>query len=593
MQGTHLDDVPTSTTTAAPDSGSGSALPAGAAPTTSRRRILRRAALALVAVAAVVPFWVATMRQPVMTMEESALLVYPDLLADGSWPNHDFEYVYGPGDLWVLTGVYAITGPSLLALRTVGVLYNVLAAIAIAGIAWRVDRRVAVAAGVACWFLLVPVGGSYPSVGAMALTLSAVWAAMAAEASPRRTGLVVAAGLAAGGALSFRPDFAPAVILGCAPLWSAPSLRGRWRALVVGAAVGLIPLGSHVAVVGPGTAWQGMVADPVFRHSPGRRLPFPPSLSEAPDFFTRIAQATGAPTYAPWSLSTQVAILVWTAVAVCVGLVALVTVTWLRQGGVPRSAVAIGGFAVGALPYAIQRADAAHAGLVLACVGPLVPVAIAILQGNPSLAMREAAGASLAGVAPGDLTALSRRSVATRLAPWLAAAGVVAIGVGGVPAIVARPAAERYVDAVDRPAILVVEGGEGRVLPMPPDLGAEVQAVVDAVRGRSDPGDRVVIAPRDLRRTNYGETYLYYLLPELVPGTYHLEMNPGTANGQTSRLPGDLRRADLVVLSSRYDAWSEANRSAEPGSSTAAEMVASDFEVVDEVGPYTILVPEQ
>lgn len=552
----------------APTSGTAAAAVAGARPG-ARWPTARWAAVAVGCLVVVVPYWIATVRQPLSTMEESARLLYPDLLAHGQWPNRDFEHVYGPGDLWVLAATYAVTGPSLLALRTLGVLYHLLASVAVAGIGWRVDRRLAIGAAATCWLLLAPVGGPLPAVGAMALILAAVWAAMVACSAPHRTVVVAAAGLAAAAALSFRPDFGVAVVLGCAPLWATPALRRRWRPLTGGAAAGLVPLAVHVAVVGPRSAWQGMVVDPVVRHSPGRRLPFPPSFDEAPDVFTRIADATGAPTYAPWSLPVQVALVVWAAVAACVGLVVVVAVARVRAGRAPRPLLALGGVALGLLPYAVQRADSAHAGLVLAGVGPLVPIAIALVR-------RSAVAVS------------SRRPAVVRLASWWGVAAVVAV-VPAAPAILAQPAAARYADAIGRPAAVVVEGSSGRSLPLPPRVGDEVQAVVDAVRRHTAPGARIVVAPRDLRRTNYAETYLYHLLPDRRPGTYHLEMNPGTANGPTSRLPGDLGRADLVVLTSRFDGWREANRSHRAGSSEATGVVATRFEVVAQVGPYTLL----
>jgi hypothetical protein len=91
------------------------------------------------------------------------------------------------------------------------------------------------------------------------------------------------------------------------------------------------------------------------------------------------------------------------------------------------------------------------------------------------------------------------------------------------------------------------------------------------------PGQRLFVGPTDLRRTNFNSTYLYFLLPDLVPSTYFLEMNPLTANAPGSRLAADVASADVVVLTSRWDGWNEPNASSHFGSDAPNQVIRTLF----------------
>ena len=82
----------------------------------------------------------------------------------------------------------------------------------------------------------------------------------------------------------------------------------------------------------------------------------------------------------------------------------------------------------------------------------------------------------------------------------------------------------------------------------------------------SKPGDRLLVGTSDLRKTPYSEAFIYYFFPELRPGTYYIEMDPGVANREGSRLASDVASSDVVVLSSIWDRWDEPNDSRKVGS---------------------------
>jgi hypothetical protein len=113
--------------------------------------------------------------------------------------------------------------------------------------------------------------------------------------------------------------------------------------------------------------------------------------------------------------------------------------------------------------------------------------------------------------------------------------------------------------------------------------------LLDRIEKLSAPGESLFIGPADLRRTNYNDTFLYYMLPQLRPATYFLEMNPFSANRPGSPLATNVKDADWLVLNREFDSWNEANRSREFQSDVPNQMVKEHFDVVGEFGNYLLL----
>ena len=99
-----------------------------------------------------------------------------------------------------------------------------------------------------------------------------------------------------------------------------------------------------------------------------------------------------------------------------------------------------------------------------------------------------------------------------------------------------------------------------------PDVAKSAQDLLDVIPKYARPGDKLFVGRTDLRKTPYSDAYLYYLLPEYAPGTYYIEMDPGVANADDSRMPKDLKRSQLVILSGVWNDWSEPNDSRKLGS---------------------------
>ena len=115
------------------------------------------------------------------------------------------------------------------------------------------------------------------------------------------------------------------------------------------------------------------------------------------------------------------------------------------------------------------------------------------------------------------------------------------------------------------------------------------EAALRRVDRVAQPGDRVFVGPVDLRRTNYGDSFLYYLLPRLRPASYYMELNPHTANEPGSSLAADLRRADVLLLTSLYDPWFERNSSRAYGSPLPNRIVRREFCLRGKFGFYRVL----
>ena len=502
------------------------------------------AAFALVALL-LAPVAAGARRAPVWPMDEGSLLVYPQLLRHGEQPHRDFETLYGPGNLWLLGATYSVARPTFGVERTVGLAYRLAIVAAIAVLVWPAGAPVAagsaLVAGIIAFALGLP---AFAWLGALALALAGLAGiATALRATGDHLKRWLAGGALLGAAVVFRLDLAFGVAAAALVLLADGRPVER-RRLLTGLAVAPIAYAVHVARAGPRAVVRGMVGD-VLRQSPGRRLPLPPHRLE-------------------------VAALLGLAVT---GVIALVAAgTWLRRNRQGDGAVvlALGLLCAGTLPQAVQRAEASHVGsAAVACVG-LLPLALAHL-------------ARLARGSRGRVSALNGVVVVT--------AAVVVVAALAAPAIL-HPAlgyGERSLGLIRSRSAAVHRDGRWVVVDDRHQAG-ELRALLHDVDAVSRPGQRVFVGPANLRRTNYNDTFLYALLPELTPASYFLEMNPGSANRRGSRLASDLATADVVVLTTAYDRWSEPNASSRDGPRAPLDVLARHFCVRAEHPPWRLLV---
>jgi hypothetical protein len=130
----------------------------------------------------------------------------------------------------------------------------------------------------------------------------------------------------------------------------------------------------------------------------------------------------------------------------------------------------------------------------------------------------------------------------------------------------------------------------GRSFPLGTDQAAHAaDLMLSELQRVATAGQLLFVGPGDLRRTVYGDTWIYHMLPQLRPASYFLEMNPGSANAPGSRLARDVASADWLVLNRARDLIWEPNRSSEFGPDEPNKVVQKDFDLWRTYGPYLVL----
>ena len=450
-------------------------------------------------------------------MDEGAVNAYAVRILDGAVPHRDFLTFYGPGNLWLVAGAFAIFGESVGVERAVGAAYRVLIVLALFAIGRRLGGLpAAIAAGLgAATIMAEAVVWAYATYGAIAFGLVglALLSETATRVPSRGVGIAVAAaGVAAGFAVLIRFDVGPAVVLSSLPILA---LASRWTRVhfAAGFLAAMAVFAVHLIVVGPERVSR--VVTDILAAGPGRYLQR-----------QTIWEGTGS-LLAVANLSTAALLVVG----------AFLTWRW-RTELAPRIALAVGLFNLGLLPLTISRMDPLH-------VRPYAIVPLSLLPGL-------------------ELLAVSKLGRRRRLALTFAVAAAVVWG------------ALHYGDySVDhfRKVRDVKSGYRGFY----DDDSFGAKLVVEHAKQVTRPGESLFVGPEDLRRTNYGPTYMYFLLRELEPASFYMEMNPQTANRESSGLADELRETDWLILSSEWDNWDEPNESSEYGSPIPNQVVDDLF----------------
>lgn len=501
------------------------------------------------------------LRSPGPPMEEGFMLVFPEQVLKGAIPNRDFLHLYGPGSLWALAGVFKVFGVSLWTERSVGLLQQIAIVFGIFALARRFGRTLAVGAAVTSGLIIIPFGlTALAWVGGVGLAVCGLAAGVEARANRddarRARRWALASGLMLGLAVLYRPD----LVLGVG-ISSIALIRGmdrpKVKRLATGFGVGVAPYIIQIATAGPGHAFQGMVIDPVFKLRAGRSLPVPPSWGH----FDGFLQKAGALAQISWpfpALARPHQLFLW--FFLLLGASAFVLWQGWRatrrspQSIRARSLFIMGLFGVGILPQAMQRVDSGHFAWVSCVVFAWVPIALYEL---------------LRRWAPNvDVRRLATGSVAL----------ILAVLAFVIPAFTIRTYADYSLQTFSIHRASYAIKHDGRLFYYgKPDRAQAANEVIAAAAKISKPGQRLFVGPVDLRKTPYSDAYLYYMLPDLVPATYYIEMDPGVANANDSRMPQDLESADVVILSAIWQDWSEPNDSRNFGSDASTKVLARDF----------------
>lgn len=523
-------------------------------------RLIRYGTYIVVALGLAIPAW-GLMQSPSTSMEETSILQYASMAADGHVPTKDFWTEYGPLNVYAPATAFTVVGPSLPVERVVGLVYRAILLGAVFVIIRRYSRLAALLGLGFAWWMLAPWGAmAYAWIGGMGLGLASI-AIITGDTENPSTRRLFLATLTAGLALSFRPDLI--VALGVAAgvlLWPH---RRRWKTLVGGMAVGLLPYVVLIATAGLGNVIRNLVVDPLVNLRDGRALPFPPSWRWNAEFFSRVQQYVDAMTNRNWygsPLVVQIAELFWLLVVVA----ALIGVTTWHVRRQDRVLLSIGLFALLLSTNIYQRADISHMRLVGTLWLALAPLAIFLISrrwftaSNRVMVLGSASLAMLLVLIAPEIMVTSMYELATKRTSSNSAPHVLRVH-------------DRTIITADSQELREIRRG---------------QALITAF---TNPGDRFIQGPTDFRFTNYNEPAFYWLNPQLVPGTYFLEMNPGISNATGSRMASDIASSDILLLSNRFEQFSEPNTSTVAGDGAANEVIVHQFCVAGQTKWYSLL----
>jgi hypothetical protein len=489
---------------------------------------LRRKVLValFVILALIVPLWPG-FDAPGLPMDEGALLIYPELILKGHMPYRDFETFYGPANVLVLSAAYSISGPSIFVERAVGLLYRLLIFGAFFVLIQRWSTTLAAGCVILAGFFFIPLGiPAYAWIGAVACGLWSLWMISKVESA----WFCFLGGVLGASAVLFRPDLAPGMIASGLPLFLLMRRPRRWN-YIGGVALGLLPLGLLTIVAGYHEILNNLFLFPVLYSSPARRLP----IFAADNYL--------------------ICLLVIDLIAVVTNIVAgALAVRQHRRDISARLLLGLALLGLGLIHQATQRFDSGHLISAALLSITVLPVSVFVLRSQFREASARASDALLA--------------CSLVLVLLLAAAPEAA-------AIVRREIIASF-DGAARSAIFVEH--RGRSFPVPASGSAlSLDKILEALEHLAVPGDRLFVGPADMRRTNYNDTFIYYLLPQLEPATYFLEMNPLSANRPNSHLAADVASANWLVLTHQWDRWDEPNDSMKFGSDAPMEAVRNNF----------------
>jgi hypothetical protein len=507
------------------------------------------------------------------SMEEGFMLVFPRLVQQGAVPNVDFLHLYGPASLDALAVWYRIFGDSLESERTFGLIQHVGIIVAVYALA-RVAGHLAAtgAALVATVLILTPIGLSALAWhGGVALGLWAVVFAVRGRGADDRLRDWWWAGGLAGLALGYRPD----LVLALAAALTFAVWRRRTQAwcLLAGLFVGLVPMWWHLIDAGPRAAFRGMVLDPVVRLRPGRELPRPPSWGIIDGALQAVAEGV-PPAWPLPAIAASRQLFFWFFAVIVVAIAVPAGAWWTRRhggDGTRAAATALltaGLFGLGILPQALQRPDSTHLAWVAVVSWSLLVPLLALWGGDR--------------------------------VPARAGRSLLATGLVGVLMLVVCPfytyrhhLLHTRVSVGDLPPPFLVERDGRRFWFGNETVADALNAVVGDLAARSEPGDRLIVGPADLSRTIYSDVSIYYLFPELEPGTKYIEMDPGLADRAGSGLAEEIAAADFLVLTNIWTGWNEPNASDEHLSDEANQAVADNFCLVERYADNLVLLFER
>lgn len=504
------------------------------------------------------------------TYEEGIMLNGAERVAGGSVPHRDFFSLYGPLATWVPGQVVRIFGVSQLNLRLMGLVLCSL-------LVWGTYRLSRLVLGVTSRVPLVVLAITGILMAGTQVVLPVAWwlgvtclvwglvamgrfAPVAGEQGdgPRIGGHVdpkfAAAAALVVVSIGFRPELV--VAAGGVLLVYATRTRPRpWASLAAGGVVGSLPLAVHTLIVGPSELFHWLVYVPVVQLRPFRRLPVPPSWGEFDASILRLMSEERFIPINPLTGPNQLSLWFWFG---CLAPILAAVALWLGRsrasavGGAPYTTLLAWTLvAFATLPQLVQRADLAHVFLVTVLSTPLLITTLAWAMDQQQL--------RIGGLRPLTLSIMVVALLMLAIAPDFVL--------------------RRWLDSARfRPSTLTGEVvHNGRSFGILEVQAAPLRDAVQALAAQAAPGDTLITGPGDIGTMKQNDMAVYYLFPELKPGTYFVEVNPGVTNEPGSGFAEDLKDTDWLLLSRFSDGWDEPNRSRDVPDPSLQRIVDEEF----------------
>jgi len=442
----------------------------------------------------------ATIRDGIQPNDEGLMLQAAARIADGQVPIRDFWWYYPPGQPYLLGGLWALFGPSLLVWRVVRVGADALVAL----LAWRLARRWsspgwALGVWAASALAMAYPSGPHPFPVALACALGALLAL------PRQ---VAWAGVLAGLCALWRLEFAAYLAVGIlAAIAVAPeSARARRRRAItfLVPALGLTAVlyAPLLVAAGLGPSWRLLVRYPLTQFQTYQGLPFP-LAHPGPIDTSSVGNFLGHSAENLLLYYLPLALVLGTAAAL--GRIAL----GFTRGRAHQLAGAI--FAIGMGHYLVVRADVFH-------TAPLAVMASVLIAWALSRPVARRAGA--AGAVDGAPAAGS--------APKPRPPRLLAVAAGALAALAAVSLAYVVIEGADRQRLLLKTREAALRLPAadgvraPPAVAAPLVAAVHAVDGRVPSGQPIYVTGLRADLVTAGDPLFYVLADRPNPTRYDI-----------------------------------------------------------------------
>ena len=472
---------------------------------------------------------------PGLAMDEGMVLTYPSLISNGMVPQRDFETLYPPGNIWLLSAAYKFFGTNIFVERYVALGYHMLLITGLFFLLRRQSRQTAMAG---C-FLTTMISThlmcvAFAWIGAMSFAVCALAVISGTGMERWRS---VCAGILCALSLTWRADLAPAFILGFGSYFYLGSYpKNGIKLFFLGASAGFIPLFIHVCQVGPVIFCDSVFWTPVIRLHGTRTLALDKSQAQIGELYTLMMLSVFLAIFAGWKKFASTGATTekrkQSLILLCAGLFCLGA---LSQGLHRLDSTHICFLAILALPWGVM-------GLVHLSQWFLTPVSA--LVGAIILCPQTYDNAK------GRLVELNNPEIARRM-------------VGTI-------------------------GSASRPFPMSiSPLSKSYRDVFEKMKMLSKPGETLFVGGSDLRFAYGNDVCFYYLLPWLVPASYFVELNPLSANRENSSLCNDLPGADWLILNTIWKS-TENNKSQIPGPNLPNQIVQEHFKLVYKSGPIGI-----